>query len=258
MTNYFMQPIIRFLFILLVPACYFSACTKQQIAAGSDARAGIYFVYTTGDGIYDNIDSLNYSFVEKNSTVTMDTLWLPVRIAGSTADHDRPITLAPVAAGTTAVAGVHYKLMQYTMPKDSFQTSLGVVLIRDASLQDTSYVLNLQLQTSNDFPVLMKDTLMADGRLYGKNSIKIIFTDRLIKPSNWDTYLITFFGSYSDTKFRFIAEILGVSSFPSSGPNALKYPQLQYYQNVVRNALVDYNAAHGPLIDENGNAVVFP
>jgi hypothetical protein len=49
-----------------------------------------------------------------------------------------------------------------------------------------------------------------------------------------------------------------VASFPSSGPDALKFPQLQYYQNVVRNALVDYNAAHGPLIDENGNAVVFP
>jgi len=253
-----MQPIIRLIFILLVPACLLSACAKQKIAAGTDARASVYFIYTASAATTGNIDSLNYSFADKNSSVTIDTVWLPVRLAGYTADHDRPIKLSAVSAGTTAIAGTHYKLMNYVMPKDSFQTSLGVVLIRDPSLQDTSVVLNLQLQPSDDFPVLMKDTLMGDGAYYSRNSIRIIITDRLIKPSNWDTYLVTFFGSYSEVKFRFMTGVLGVSSFPNTGPNALKYPQLQYYQTVVRNALIDYNAAHGPLIDENGNPVTFP
>ncbi len=253
-----MQPIIRLIYIFLVPACLLSACTKQKIAAGTDARASVYFIYTSAAAATGNIDSLNYTFVDKNSSVTTDTVWLPVRIAGLTAPQDRPINLTVVSNGTTAIAGTHYKLMDYVMPKDSFQTSLGVVLIRDASLQDTSVVLNLQLQPSADFPALMKDTLMADGGYYSRNSIRIIITDRLIKPSNWDTYLVTFFGTYSEVKFRFMAGVLGVSSFPNTGPNALKYPQLQYYQTVVRNALVDYNAAHGPLMDENGNAVTFP
>jgi len=253
-----MQLIIRFFFILLVPACLLSACTKQKIAAGTDAQASVYFIYTASAATTGNIDSLNYSFVDKNSSVTMDTVWLPVRIAGDTADHDRPIKLAVISAGTTAVAGTHYKLLNYVMPKDSFQTSLGVVLIRDPSLQDTSVVLDLQLQPSTDFPVLMKDTLMADGAYYSRKSIRIIITDRLIKPSNWDTYLVSYFGAYSEVKFRFMTGVLGVSSFPNTGPNALKYPQIQYYQTVVRNALVDYNAAHGPLIDENGTPVTFP
>ena len=257
-----MQLIIRRFFIFLVPVCLpvilLIACTKQKIAAGTDAQASVYFIYTATAATTGNIDSLNYTFVDKNSSVTMDTVWLPVRIAGYTAGQDRPIKLVVASAGTTAIAGTHYKLLNYVMPKDSFQTSLGVVLIRDPSLQDTSVVLNLQLQPSTDFPVLMKDTLMGDGDYYSRNNIRIIITDRLIKPSNWDTYLVNFFGAYSEVKFRFIAGVLGVSSFPNTGPNALKYPQLQYYQTVVRNALIDYNAAHGPLIDENGSPVTFP
>jgi hypothetical protein len=249
---------IRLLFIFLVPVCFLSACTKQNIPAGSDAQESVYFIYSMGFGGPNNFDSLNYSFVGKSDAVKMDTIWLTVRAAGRTADHDRTIDLAAVGVGTTAVQGVHYKLLPYVMPKDSFQTNLGVVLLRDPSLLDTSVVLNLQLKPSADFPVSMKDTIMDDGKFYTKNNLRIILTDRLIKPTNWDTYLVTFFGAYSEVKFRFITGLLGRSTFPTSGPDAVNFPQMQYYQNVVRNALVDYNASNGPLIDENGNAVVIP
>lgn len=249
---------IRLIFIFLVPVCLFGACKKQDIREGSDAQAGIYFIYRSSLSGSDNVDSLNYTFVGKSDSIKMDTIWLAVRASGKPADHDRAIDLAAAGAGTTAVEGVHYKLLHYAMPKDSFQTNLGIVLLRDPSLLDTSVVLNLRLKPSTDFPASMKDTLMDDGWYFVRNSLKIIFTDRLIKPSNWDTYLVTFFGSYSEVKFRFITGVLGRSSFPNSGPDALNFPTLQYYQNVVRNALVDYNAEHGPLIDENGNAVVIP
>lgn len=249
---------IRLIFILLMPACLLGACKKQTIAAGTDAGASVYFIYPINYGSPGSFDSLNYTFVGKNESVKMDTIWLAVRVAGSTADHDRSIDLATVGAGTTATEGVHYKLLHYVMPKDSFQTSLGVVLLRDPSLLDTSVVLNLQLKSSSDFPVSMKDTIMDDGKFYIKSSLKVIFTDRLIKPNNWDSYLVTFFGAYSEVKFRFITGVLSVSSFPDAGPGRITFPQMQYYQNVVRNALVDYNAEHGPLIDENGNEVVIP
>jgi len=249
---------IRLIFIFLLPACFLGACKKEDIAAGTDARASVYFIYRTSLTGSDNVDSLNYTFVGKSDSVKKDTIWLAVRTSGNVADHDRAIGLVAAGAGTTAVEGVHYKLLQYTMPKDSFQVNLGVVLLRDPSLLDTSVVLNLQLKPSTDFPVLMKDTLMDDGMFFVRNSLKIIFTDRLIKPSNWDTYLVNFFGSYSEVKFRFITGVVGRSSFPNSGPGALNFPTLQYYQNIVRNALVEYNAEHGTLIDENGNAVVIP
>jgi hypothetical protein len=253
-----MKLIDKYMVLLLVLVIFLTACTKKSISGSYDAQASVYFLYGVNSVYEGTIDSLNYSFVEKQSAVQQDTIWFATRITGSTTAYDRAISLLPETNGTTAVAGVHYKLLPYTMPKNSFQTNVGIVLIRDASLRDTSYTLTLSIRPNEDFPVLMKDTLMADGAYYDRNRIKIVFTDRLIKPANWDTYLIIFFGAYSNTKFRFIASVLGVSSFPTTGANAVGYPTMQYYQNTVRNALLAYNAANGALIDENGNPVVIP
>src|SRR3569833_3200590 len=104
---------IRLLFIFFVPVCFLSACTKQNIPAGSDAQESVYFIYSMGFGGLNNFDSLNYSFVGKSDAVKMDTIWLTVRTSGRTADHDRTIDLSAVGAGTTAVQGVHYKLLPY-------------------------------------------------------------------------------------------------------------------------------------------------
>lgn len=233
-----------------------ASCKKDEISATSEAAPGVYFIYDTDRPV--NIDSVSYTFVEKASTVVTDTIWLPVRISGDIADHDRGINLVAVNEGTTAVKDKHYKFLNYTMPKGSFTTRLGVVLLRDASLLNTSVALNLQLQPSSDFSTLMKDTLMGDGRYYSRNKIRIIFTDRLLKPDNWESYLIAFFGSYSNVKFRFITGVLGVSTFSTTGPNPVNYPKMQFYQNTVRNALLEYTTANGPLVDENGNEVVIP
>lgn len=235
----------KLLLLLLV----FTACSKEEISSDYKGEQSVYFIYNA-NAVNSGIDSLSYTFVEKNSSVIQDTVWLPVRIGGKTADHDRQIDLAVVADKTTAIADVHYRLLSYSIPKDSFSTSLGVVLLRDSSLRDTAVVLTLNLQPGKEFPAQMKDTLMADGTYYNRQQARIIFTDRLIKPSNWESYLVTFFGAYSETKLRFIASVLGVATFPSN----LGYPTLQYYQNAVRNALF----VNGPLIDENGNPVVIP
>jgi hypothetical protein len=247
-----MKHIIIYIAILALLA----SCKKDEISDSLDAAPGVYFVYNVT--LPGNIDSISYTFVEKNSGTIADTVWLPVRISGATEGRERIINLVAAANGTTAVKDKHYRLLNYIMPKDSFATQLGVVLLRDASLQDTSVVLTLLLQPSEDFSTMMKDTLMGDGRFYSRNQVKIIFTDRLLKPTNWDSYLVSFFGTYSNVKFRFIAGVLGVSSFPTTGANPVNFPRMQFYQNTVRNALLEFTAANGPLIDENGNTVEIP
>jgi hypothetical protein len=235
---------------------WLSACKKDEISPASNAAPAVYFIYDMFRPV--NIDSVSYTFVEKNSTVETDTIWLNVRASGNTTDRDRNINLVADIEGTTAVKDQHYKFLNNIMPKGNFDTRLGVVLLRDASLLNSSVALNLRLQPSEDFPVLMKDTIMGDGRYYGRNKVKIIFTDRLLKPDNWDSYLINFFGAYSNVKFRFITGVLGVSSFSTSGPNPVNFPRMQFYQNTVRNALLEYTTTNGPLIDENNNVVVIP
>lgn len=244
-----------YIYILaLGSCCWLTACSKDKGAASFSADPAVYFIYR----YTATMDSLTYTFVEKSSTVTVDTLWLPVRIAGSAAARDRNITVSTASASTTAVEGVHYKLLPYRMPKDSLQTNLGVVLLRDASLRDKQVELTLSLTASADFTVLMKEGIMADGGYYSRNQVRILFSDKLIKPANWETNLLNFFGAYSDVKFRFIAGVLGRSTFPTSGTGALKFFDLQYFQTTVHNALVVYNAANGSLIDEKGQPVVFP
>lgn len=234
--------------------CLLSACSKDKGAAPFSAAPSVYFIYRSNA----SMDSLTYSFVEKASTVTLDTVWLPVRVAGSATTNERSISVNTVSATTTAIAGTHYKLLQYQMPKDSLQTRLGVVLLRDASLRDKQVELTLTIAPSADFPALMKESVMADGGYYSRNKVRILFSDKLIKPANWESNLATWFGAYSEVKFRFIAGVLGRSTFPTSGTGALKFFDLQYFQTTVRNALLVYNAANPPLIDEKGQPVVFP
>jgi len=247
-----MRTLLLYISILSVLA----ACRKDEINSFLEAEPAVYFIYSASRP--SSIDSITYTFVEKNESTQTDTLWLPVRISGDAVDFDRNISLVADPEGTTAVNDKHYRLLNYILPKNSFSTQLGVVLIRDASLLTESVVLNLRLQPSEHFTTLMKDTLTGDGGYHIRNRIKIIFTDRLLKPDNWDSYLVTFFGPYSEVKFRFIAGHLGVSSFPTTGPNAVNFPKMQFYQNSVRNALYEYTLVNGPLIDENGNVVVIP
>lgn len=236
----------------------FTACSREEDPVSFSAKPAVYFIYSTYATTETNMDSISYTFLEKASTVEKDTIWLPVRISGDAMETERNYSIVAVNDKTNATVDVHYKLLNYTIPGGSFDARAGVVLLRDASLRTQEKVLTLRIQPTEDFPELMKETMMADGRYHSRNQIKIIFSDRLTKPANWETGLVNFFGAYSDVKFRFIAATLGRSTFPTSGTNALKFFELQYFQTAVRNALVTYNAANPTLVDEKGQPVVFP
>lgn len=251
-----MKQIVRCLYILLPVALLWSTgCKKENISAEGTYQDAVYFAHSSYD---QNIDSLSFSFISLPDSVKLDTVWLPVRIAGKTTSRDRQITLTVVDTATTATAGTHYKLLDYHLPKDSFNTNLGIVLYRTADLQDTVVQLTVQLQPNSDFPVQVKDTTSANGRLVTDNVYRIRFSDQLIKPTNWDSFLVYLFGTYSKVKYRFIIEATGRTDFPISGAGALAYAQLLYYQGVTQTALGDYESKHGTLYDENGNPVTIP
>ncbi|HEY0273224.1 MAG TPA: DUF4843 domain-containing protein [Chitinophaga sp.] len=242
---------------ILFPALLLLAagCKKENIPAGGNYQDAVYFVHALYD---ENPDSLNYSFVSRPDSITLDTIWLPVRIAGNTAPADRAISMTAVDTATTAVAGKDYQLLQYVMPKGYFTTQLGIILYRTPALQNTTLQLTVQLQPNSGFPALMKDTASANGRMFSRNTYRITFTDQLVKPANWDSFLVYLFGTYNKVKYRFIIEVTGRTDFPVSGAGAMSYGQLLYYQGILKTALSNYNAAHGNLTDENGNPVTIP
>ncbi len=75
-------------------------------------------------------------------------------------------------------------------------------------------------------------------------------------PANWPD-LEEFFGTYSDTKYRFMLE----NSTPGTtfSIDTMSWAMLMSYKIKFQNAVRTYNAAHpgNALTDENGNLVTF-
>ncbi len=221
------------------------SCRKSELPIYEN-DPGI-FIYK--DRYDPNADSTSYSFAIKNSAIVRDTIWVPVRIMGQAASHDRTIKFDPVDSLTTAVEGTHYELMTpYVMPADSFATRLGVIIKRAADLQDTTVHLTLHLEPSPDFKRLLN----------GQSLYYIKVNDILTKPDNWGGFIQYIFGEYSQVKYRFIIDVLGRAEFPT-GPGGLGIAELFSYQAEMKNALNAYNKAHpnNPMRDENHNLVTF-
>lgn len=246
-----MKKIFCFYCTLIIAVISLYGCKKAVITPGTTADASVYFIYSTR---YSTADSLSFSFAAMDTAIKSDTVWLPVRIAGSPADHDRTISLGPDPATTTAIAGKHYQVLPAVMPKDSFSTQVGVVLYRTPDLQDTMVVLGLQLQPNSNFSVLMKDTTMADGVNASVSEFRITLTDELVMPSDWPDFLVYFFGTYSKVKYQFIINATGVAQFPED----MSFGLLLYYLQEAQTALQQYNQTYGTLYDENGNPVTIP
>lgn len=239
-----MGAIYRFLTFSCLSLAMIS-CNKDEIDIYS-GDAGLYF----SESIYSAVnDSKSYSFAIQNSDVTSDTIWLPVHIMGKASSHDRAIGLSVVDSLTTAKSDVHYQLLTpYTMPAGVYEESIGVVILRSKDLQDSTYRLVLNLESSQDFPLGME----------GKNNYLIKMNDILTKPSNWDAFLIYFFGEYSQVKYRFMIDVLGRGEFPT-GSGGLGVADILYYQTAMISALDKYNELHpgSPMKDESGNEISF-
>ncbi len=76
----------------------------------------------------------------------------------------------------------------------------------------------------------------------------------LLKPPNWESVWLGLFGEYSEVKFKFLIKVTGKTSW-----NSFPLPQDQrFLVQTAKLALLEYEAANGPLYDENNNIVFFP
>lgn len=66
-----------------------------------------------------------------------------------------------------------------------------------------------------------------------------------------------YFGVYSQVKYRFIIDTLGIWDFPDSGENAIPRAQMYFYQDKMKSALAKWTQENGPMRDENGNVISF-
>ena len=248
-----MKRYIKQSFVILVTVIFVMACKKTTLTAYEQPD----MVYIYKDYFSMANDSLIYSFAIKPATLMQDTVKVPVRIMGLAKNTDRTVNVV-VADSSTAKSGQHYELLPTIVKAGQYTANIPVLVKRSTDLQVAEVTLFLEIKESNDFQPGIPNTAPVNPKAGGSLTYKIRLNDILTKPSNWDTRLTSFFGTYSKVKYLFIIQTTGIVDFPygtASGPSPA---QMTYYNILCKTALAQYNATHSPLMDENGNAVTFP
>lgn len=245
----------RFIQYILTPMLllWLAGCSKSELTAYE--QPGSIYIYRQIYGVTN--DSVTSSFAIKAATLQVDTVFVSVRIMGNAVHKDRVVKLEAWADSTTAVEGVDYEFLPYVVPADSFTARLPVLIKRTAEQKTKELRLMLRVVASADFlPGAVGNT---SGSIPGatlKYLIKI--NDFLTKPSNWDSILVYYFGTYSQVKYKLIIDATGRFEFPISGDNAVSTAGFIFYALQAQQLQAEYQASNGPLLDENGNAITFP
>lgn len=161
-------------------------------------------VFTGSPAIYfsdfsDKTDSVTYSFIGKNKE--FDTVFLNVRLLGYKLESPKKLRVRIVEEKTTAVAGQHYEALhqEYDFIPNTFDYKLPVVLKKHSDLNNSTFVLAVQLVESDDFKIAFAD----------KANARIKFSNIIMKPGIWDATLAPVFGVYSKTKHQICMDIMG-------------------------------------------------
>ncbi|MFV0484488.1 MAG: DUF4843 domain-containing protein [Bacteroidales bacterium] len=250
-----------FLLALLCSMVVFYSCEEDY---GSYSGGDYIQFGPNPDDIYESSKVMDdtvktYSFVYEGLSVTRDTVFFDLYVQGRTADYNRTFKLTQLSADDTlsAVPGVHYVAFDnpeatanYVVKAGQVHTSVPIIILRDESLSQNSYVLKFGLEVGGDFE-------LGDSRLLWR---KIYFGDILLKPDNWAN-IAWFFGEYSRVKHLFMIEATGQNWDESYIEDvAFTYSVLYASQGACKEKLAEYNKAHPgePMRDENGGLLVFP
>lgn len=238
--------------ILVALVCFLFACKKENVPFYSE-KDGIAFYTSNAVGS----DSTAYSFALNSTPKVRDTVYFDMRVVGKKADYARAITVVP-GEGTTATLGTDFLLPEVKLPAGQLELKYPIILLKTAAMATQSYTIMADVAVSNDFILgavgeLPRSSSTVLTTTVNRRRVKVSVTDRLIQPIYW-TSVQTYFGVYSNVKLRFMIEVLGITDFSSNAIGAngrLNYPLK------LRQALLVYESANGPLLDENGVRVTF-
>ncbi len=251
-----MKYIYCFLIIILTTGVV--SCKKDQYYLYNDV-ARVQFgpepsrIYQTSFNLVDTLKA--FTFYYEDASVIEDTVFFDIYAIGGVSEKDRTFTLEQeqMAGENNAVAGTQYvgfndprATKNFVIKAGTVHTSVPIILLRDASLKTNTYVLKLKVAANSDFQLGEVNNLWR----------KIIFTDRLSKPSAWG-----FVGDYSVVKHQFMIETTGQKWDQDFFLEILpEYGLLQFWVGTLKTNLINYNNAHpgNPLRDENGDLVIFP
>lgn len=233
--------------ILALAAFSFAACSQDEIPAWS----GDDYVRIEGPSVWTlDTDSMEYSFASYPTTVTSFDVEGKVVVQGKRSDAPRTVYLKVDAAATTAEDSFYSVPESVVIPAGEGEGKFVIKIKRDAKLASKKYTLRVVIDEA-------RSELKSGVKAYSALNIK--FSDILSRPSNWSD-LSEFFGeSYSDVKYRFIIDVLGIGDFTYLQPGGMSWGEMWNYHLILVDALNKYAEEHhgSPLVDENGRNVSF-
>ena len=222
-----------------------AGCAKDEIDRYSGG-AQVYFERIAGSGTND---SMTYSFAVRSNDLQFDTVEIPITMTGPRGAVDREISILVDKAKSTAVEGIDYLMGKAVIPAGSYRAILKIRVNRseEMKLQERSVCLLL-------LPTMELGTDVDSSWI----DYKLKINDILTKPARWIYECQPYFGVYSEVKYRFIIETLGIWAFPDSGENAFPKAQMLYYQDKMKSELARWEKENGkPMTDEKGNKISF-
>lgn len=249
-----MNTIIKYSFFVFGILCLAPGCKKSELT--SYEQPAMIFIYK--DGYSDTRDSVSYSFAVKSPALQTDTVKVPVRIMGNASPKDRVVNLKMVADSSTAVEGVDFEFGPLVIPAGAFSADLDIIVKRNPKLKKEQVRLMLMIDQSADFLPGISNARASNATWGAGLTYLIKINDFFVKPDNWDTRLVYYFGAFSQVKFGFIIKVTGRTEFPHTGENALAFGEFAYYGALCKDKLLKYTQTNGPLMDESENEVTFP
>ncbi|MEO6681236.1 MAG: DUF4843 domain-containing protein [Ginsengibacter sp.] len=236
--------------LVLLAIITLSACKKEKTEV-FNSKPGISFFYV----VSGNVDSTNYSFANQLTQKSQDTIFVRMRVMGTSVDYDREIEVKSLPA-STAKEGTHFILPKIKLPAGSLTTTYPIVLINTEDLKTNTYHLEVAVAENKDFV----QGVIGQANVTTRNIplYKINFNNQLIEPDYWK-YIANYFGAYSKVKHRFMIDVLGMSDFrPDSIGGEISYSDFLNYNVKLKNALKDNEKVNGPMLDETGQQISFP
>jgi hypothetical protein len=237
----------------MIVACLFS-CKKEAVETYQGKDGVSFFAYTYQ--LLHTTAVRSYSFALQATQKQRDTLFIPMRITGKLTDQPRT-ALLKTAQGTTATAGVDFELKEFTVPAGASTFNYPLILINSAGMAKNVYRIVLEPAETKDFILGTLGQTPAVNSVFTEENfryLKVDVTSEYIEPGYWAS-IAENFGEFSAVKYKFMVKTLGITdfSYDSIGSDGvLNFPV------TLRNALAAYEAANGPLLDENGQEISFP
>lgn len=232
----------KILITCAILVCVLGSCKKTETPV-YERKNGVYFQLFTTHFDKDK-DTISFSFVRYAEQVTTAKVDVRVNLQGIPMDHDRKFIMAVDKERSTAVEGVDFEPLEpfYTIAAGEYYTLVPVTLIRTPKQKDEQIMITFTLQETEDLEQGLRE----------RQHAVIKYTDRLMKPIYWDTYVGTW-GEWSQVKQLTAERVLGWEfpqtreEFTSQPFNAIMYAGANYMNNWFKENVV---------YDENNNRIM--